>query len=94
MISNTALTKLNLSGEDKRKKTQVKSRISSLFSYLSQDNRIGDNGLKSLSEALKSNTTLQIVNLNGKYEGRHTNIFPINKPHHQKTGSEIQERHI
>ena len=42
----------------------------SLFSYLftSTGNNIGDTGAKSLSEALKSNTTLTELNLGGEYK--------------------------
>ena len=58
--SNTTLTKLNLRREKKRKKTQKESIYNSLSSILivSTVNGIQTRGAKSLSEALKSNTTL------------------------------------
>ena len=63
--SNTTLTKLNLGGKDKRKKTQMVSINKSLFSFLftSTDNNIGNAGATSLSESLKSNITLMKLNL-------------------------------
>ena len=67
--SNTTLIKLNLSCEDKRKKTH-KSHPSTIhsFSFLftSTGNNIGDTGTTSLSESLKSNTTLTELNLYGQ----------------------------
>ena len=66
--SNTTLTKLDLSGDDKRKKTH-KRHISTIHSFsiliTSTDNEICETGVKALSEALKSNTTLTKLNLDG-----------------------------
>ena len=67
--SNTTLTKLYLWSGDKRKKTHKRhpSTIhSSSFLITSTGNDIGDTGATSLSESLKSNTTLQIVYLGGE----------------------------
>ena len=63
--SNTALTKLDLKSEHKRNNTQMASISNPLFSILIQstDNNIGDAGATSLSDALKSNTTLTKLNL-------------------------------
>ena len=64
--SNTTTTELNLSCEGKRKKThQMTSINNSLFSFhfSSTDNKIGDTGATSLSEALKSNTALTKLDL-------------------------------
>ena len=74
--SNTTLTALNNGGEDKRKKTH-KRHPSTIhyFSFLfsSTGNKIGDTGATSLSEALKSNTTLTTLNLwSETKERRHT----------------------
>ena len=67
--SNTTLTRLHLWSEDKKKEDTQKTSINnSLFSFLfiPTGNKIGDTGAASLSEALKSNTTLTKLNLNGK----------------------------
>ena len=64
--SNTTLTKLNLRSEDKRKKTHKRhpsTNHSFLFLITSTDNDIGERGATSLSESLKSNTTLTELNL-------------------------------
>ena len=65
--SNTTLTKLNLRREYKRKHTQMSSINNQLFFILIQstDNDIGDTGATSLSEALKSNTTITKIVMNG-----------------------------
>ena len=72
---NTTLTALYLSCEDKRKEDTQKTSINkSLFSILitSTGNDIGDTGAKSLSEALKSNTTLAALNLRSEYKRKKT----------------------
>ena len=58
--SNATLTALNLEGEHKRNNTQMTSINNPLFSIHinSTDNSIGEAGRASLSDALKSNTTL------------------------------------
>ena len=63
--SNTTLTKLNLSSEDKRKKTHKRhpSTVHSSILIISTGNKIGETGAASLSESLKSNTTLTKLNL-------------------------------
>ena len=73
--SNTTITDLDLASEDKRKKTH-KRHPSTIhcFAIASTDNMIGERGVTSLSESLKSNTTLTKLYLWGEYkEGRHTN---------------------
>ena len=71
--SNTKLKKLNLSSEDK-KDIQKTSINNSLFPFLysSTGNKIGDAGATSLSESLKSNTTLTQLNLSGKDQRKNT----------------------
>ena len=71
--SNTTLKKLNLSSEDK-KDIQKTSINNSLFSFLYSPtgNKIGDAGATSLSESLKSNTTLMKLNLSGEDERKKT----------------------
>ena len=72
--SNTTPKKLNLSGEDKRKKTQKTNTNNSLFSFLitSTGNKIGESGATLLSESLKSNTTLTELNLSGEDKRKKT----------------------
>ena len=73
--SNTTLTKLDLRGEDKRKKTHKRhpSTIHSLsFLFIAIENNIGETGAASLSEALKSNTTLTALDLEGKDKRKKT----------------------
>ena len=71
--SNTKLKKLNLSSEDK-KDIQKTSINNSLFPFLysSTGNKIGDAGATSLSESLKSNTTLTQLNLSCEDKRRDT----------------------
>ena len=72
--SNTTLTELNLSGEGKRKKTRKRhpKTIHSAFLFASTGNEIGDTGAASLSEALKSNTTLTKLDLSGEDKRKKT----------------------
>ena len=64
------------SGEWRQKKedTQKASINNSLFPFLftSTDNKIGDTGATSLSEVLKSNTTLAELNLRGENQRKKT----------------------
>ena len=66
--SNTTLTTLNLRGEHKRNNTQIASINNPLFSILIKlsVNKIGSTGATSLSDALKSNTTLITLDLSGE----------------------------
>ena len=63
--SNTTLTELNLWGEDKRNNTQMTFINNQLFFILikSTGNIIKQTGEASLSDALKSNTTLTELSL-------------------------------
>ena len=63
--SNTTLEKLDLECEYKRNNTQMASVCNPLFSILikSTGNGIGETGRASLSDALKSNTTLTELSL-------------------------------
>ena len=63
--SNTTLTELYLNGEDKRKAHKRQTSTTHSFSFIitSTGNKIGDRGATSLSESLKSNTTLTALNL-------------------------------
>ena len=67
--SNITLTTLDLGGEDKRNNTQMASINNPLFFILieSTGNFIGVTGTISLSDALKSNTTLTKLNLSGEH---------------------------
>ena len=73
--SNTTLTELNMFGEDKRKKTHKRhpSTIHSfLFHFTSTENDIGNTGTTSLSESMKSNTTLTKLNLGSEDKRKKT----------------------
>ena len=65
--SNTTLTQLNLESKHKRNNIQMTSINNPHFSTFikSTVNNIGDRGATSLSDALKSNTTLTKLNLWG-----------------------------
>ena len=78
--SNTTITKLDLSREHKRN-TQITSINNPPFYILikSTGNNIGEAGATSLSDALKSNTTLTKLNLSGKYKRTRT-IAPTSTP--------------
>ena len=97
--SNTTLTKLNLSGEQK-KGTQKTSINNSLFSILitSTGNEFGDTGATSLNKALKSNTTLTKLNLSGEDKKTNTSDVCLIVHSHsydleQETTLEQQEQH-
>ena len=101
--SNMALTKLNLSGEDKRKKTH-KRHLSTIhlypFSFSLTGNKIGERGATSFSESLKSNTTLNALSLSCEYNRknthkRHPSTFHFFLSLHTKQGTalEKQEQH-
>ena len=69
--SNTELTQLNLESEHKRKKAHKRhpSIIHSFpLLFAPTVNIIGDTGATSLSEALKSNTTLTQLNLESEHK--------------------------
>ena len=69
--SNTTLTEFHLCGKDKRKKTHKRhpsANHSFHFHFISTDNNIGERGTTSLSEALKSNTTLTKLDLMSEYK--------------------------
>ena len=72
--SNTTLTELDLSREDKIKKTYKRHplTIHSSFLFNSTDNEIGYTGATSLSESLKSNTTLTALYLSGEDKRKKT----------------------
>ena len=62
--SNTTLTELYLSCDDKERLKRPPSTIYSFpFPFISTGYQIGDAGAASLSEALKSNTTLTELKL-------------------------------
>ena len=98
--SNITLTELNLCGEDNRKKTHKRTSINnSLFSFLTTitANSIGETGATSLSEALKSNTALTKLNLEGddkKEKKTHKRHLSINSfiSHQQGTTLEKEEQ--
>ena len=72
--SNTTLTKLYLNCEDKSKKRHKRhsSAIHSFPSTSSTGNSIGDAGATSLSESMKSNTTLTELDLSSEDKRKKT----------------------
>ena len=65
--SNTTLTELYLSCDDKERLKRPPSTIYSFpFPFISTGYQIGSAGAASLSEALKSNTTLTELDLGGE----------------------------
>ena len=66
--SNTTLTALDLSSKDKRRRTKDVHQQFTIFPLLftTTGNNIGDTGATSLSEGLKSNTTLTLLNLSSE----------------------------
>ena len=79
--SNTTLAKLYLESEHKRNSTQMVS-INNQHSFIlikSKDNNIGYTGAASLSEALKSNTTLTKLNLSGEDKRNNTQMASTNQ---------------
>ena len=80
--SNTTLKVLHIGGEDKRNNTQMASINNQLISILikSTGNWIREGGATSLSDALKSNTTLIELKLNSvKAKESNTQMASINK---------------
>ena len=79
--SNTTLTALILKSEDKRKRTHKRhpSIVTFFFLFLSTDNDIGDTGATSLSELLKSNTTLTYLDLSGEDKRQKTRMIVISQ---------------
>ena len=80
--ANTTLTKLDLEGEGKKKQHEKDIYQQYILSFLTPKytvNNIGDTGVKSLSEALMTNTTLTDIDLRGKHEG---NQFVLIQNHH------------
>ena len=96
--SNTTLTKLNLSCEDKRRHTKgIHQQFTLSFLFISTDNSIGDTGASSLSEALKSNTTLTKLDLRSE-DRRHAktsinNSLFLFSSRQQGTVSKKEEQH-
>ena len=100
--SNTTLTELYLDSEHKRNNTRMSSVNNSLFSILinSTGNNIYETGATSLSDALKSNTSLRDLDLRSEDKRNNTQMIPINKQlsfsfslNQQTTTLEKQERH-
>ena len=58
---NTTITDLNLESEEEEKKEKEKERNEWMT-----DSGIGDEGVKSMSEMLKTNTTLKTLNMQCK----------------------------
>ena len=78
--SNTTIAGLNLECEDKRSFACHRSTIHYSVLIKSTGNEIGDAGVTSLSEALKSNTTLTELYLDCWRKRNNTRIKSINKP--------------
>ena len=76
--SNTALTELNLRGDDKRSNTQKAFTEKPLFSVRikSTANNIGNTGAALLSEALKSNIALTKLDLGREHKETTHKQFP------------------
>ena len=99
--SNTTLTQLSLSCQHERNNTQMASINNPLFSILikSTGNNIGETGRASLSDALKSNTTIIKLDLSGEYKTNNTQMTSINNPlflfssNKQGTGLKKEEQH-
>ena len=75
--SNTTLTELNLTCENARHTKDDHQQFTFLLRFISTDNDIGETGATSLSESLKSNTTLTKLYLCGEDKRRkktHKNI--------------------
>ena len=68
--TNTTVTELELNSEHKQNNTQMVSINNPLFFNLiiSTVNNIGERGVKSLSDALKSNTSITKLNLRREYK--------------------------
>ena len=60
---NTTLTKLNLYGDEKKKKKQWKREVNENERNKWTGNIIGDEGASKISESLKVNTTLTELSL-------------------------------
>ena len=99
--SNTTLTKFNLRGKHKRNDTNGIHQQFILFLFLIKptDNKIGKRGTASLCDALKSNTTLTVLNLEGEDKRNNTQMTSINNhsflfsSNQQGTTLEKQEEH-
>ena len=96
--SNTTLIELYLLSEEKRKKTHKRHPSTIHFFLTTSENKIGDTGASSLSESLKSNTTLTKLVLHGEGQKktlrRHPSInysFPLNREQYWWHGSNIIE---
>ena len=95
--SNTTLTKLDLSGEDKKHQKDILHQFTSFLMQTGNDFR--DTGITSLSEALKSNTTLTTLDLCGEDKRKKTQKTSINNSlysiYHtkQQTKSKKEEQH-
>ena len=82
--SNTTLTTLIFSCDNKRSNTHKWNPSIAHYSLFIKQigNNVGDIGVKSLSDALKRNTTLLKLDLSGedKKKAQHTNDISINNP--------------
>ena len=78
--SNTTLMELNMFSEHKRNNTQMAPINNPLSSILikSTGNKIGETGATSVSDALKSNTTLTELNMCREHKRNNTQMVPIN----------------
>ena len=63
---NSTLTKLNFLGSNKEKKKKKKKKSKICWKKCNTGNKIGVEGARSLSEALKTNTTLTSLDLMGE----------------------------
>ena len=100
--TNTTLTKPHQCSKDKKKeRKRHPSTIHYsffLFLFTSTDNKIEERGATSLSEALKSNTTLTELNLWGedkmkKTHNRSISYSLFDHSIHQTTALEKEEQH-
>ena len=79
--TNTTLTELNLSSEDKRNNANDIHQQTTFFIIIkTTDNKIGERGAKSLSDALKTNTTLTRLYLIGEDKRNNSQMASINNP--------------
>ena len=86
--SNTTLTEIYLSGEDKRHTKGIHQQFTLPILFIPTDNSIRERGATSLSESLKSNTILTELDLSSEDKRRHTKEihqqFTLSLSHNRK----------
>ena len=93
--SNTTLMQVGLCCEDKRNNANgIHQQFTLSINIKSTDNKIGERGATSLSDALKSNSTLTELDLSRAHKRNNTQMASINDPlfHSHQTGNSIGDR--